>query len=344
MEYGYTKVYRALLQSTAIAAPKGVTTDHERELWENKAEQPLSRKNVAQEEREDASLSSSRPTSLARGKAEEGAQPVKKVSFLSNEGRQLEESDVESKVVDPSQNRNQATNEKSENKLRNVSSLAEQKELTKNTERSAENSSKIDVNIKKAPKIQRAKSKEEDDIETSDSIEENYMMLEIPVMPGQSGQSELENYQETDTTWEMIYPDHDDNYCIDQDEAKNVICQQTQTSSTEGNTNDGTLVMKLRMRNGRISFKEKDAVWNEKWRPPDGLLVELSEKWVNVAEAELEIYHVEEKGAIRVEIKDTSKNSLFPAMVVNVYNAVFRSCFTGEMSPDEKPIEWPDSD
>ena len=51
--------------------------------------------------------------------------------------------------------------------------------------------------------------------------EENYKMLEIPVMPGQSGQSELENYQETDTTWEMICLDHDDNYCIDQDEAKN---------------------------------------------------------------------------------------------------------------------------
>ena len=109
-------------------------------------------------------------------------------------------------------------------------------------------------------------------------------------------------------------------------------------------TKDGTLVMKLRMRNGSISFNEKDAVWNEKWRPPDGLLAELSEKWVTVAEAELEIYHVEEKGAIRVEIKDTSKNSLFPAMVVNVFNEVFRYCFTGEMSPDQKQIEWPDSD
>ncbi|KAJ7376896.1 hypothetical protein OS493_031775 [Desmophyllum pertusum] len=138
-------------------------------------------------------------------------------------------------------------------------------------------------------------------------------MLGIPVMPGQSGQSELENDQETDTTWEMIYPYHDVNYCIDQDEAKNVICQQTQTSSTEGNTNDGTLVMKLRMRNGSILLKEKDAVWNEKWRLPDRLLAELSEKWKNVAEAELEIYHVEEKDAIRVEVKDTSKNPLLPA-------------------------------
>ena len=106
--------------------------------------------------------------------------------------------------------------------------------------------------------------------------------------------------------------------------------------------------MKLRMRHGRISFKEK---WNENWRPPDGLLEELSEKWKNVAEAELEIYHVEDKGAIRVEIKDTSKNPLLPAKVVNFFNAVFRSlsCRRGseadpvEMPPDEPKIDWPDS-
>ena len=80
--------------------------------------------------------------------------------------------------------------------------LKEQKELTKNAERSAENSSKIDVNIRKAPKIQRAKNKEEDDLETGDNIEDGFVMLGNPNMPGQSGQNELENDQETDTTWD----------------------------------------------------------------------------------------------------------------------------------------------
>ncbi|KAJ7326035.1 hypothetical protein OS493_028758 [Desmophyllum pertusum] len=149
-----------------------------------------------------------------------------------------------------------------------ASDKQEQKRTNQKRGKSAENSSKIDVNIRKAPKIQRVKSKEEDDLETGDNIEEDFEMLENPKMPGQSGQSEQENDQETDTPWEMIYPDHDD---------KNVIVQQPQTSSTEGNSKDGTLVMKLRMRNGSILFKEKDAVWNEKWRPPDGLLEELSE-------------------------------------------------------------------
>ena len=69
--------------------------------------------------------------------------------------------------------------------------------------------------------------------------------------------------------------------------------------------------MKLRMRNGSISLKEKDAVWNKKWMPPDGLLAELSEKWVNVAEAELEIYHVEDTGAIRVEIRTRPRIPFF---------------------------------
>ena len=96
--------------------------------------------------------------------------------------------------------------------------MKEEKELTKNT-KSAENPSKIDVNTKKAPKSLGAKSKEEDDLETIDNIEGNFVVLEIPVIAGQSGQSEQENDQETETTWELINLDHDDNYCIDQDEA-----------------------------------------------------------------------------------------------------------------------------
>ena len=59
--------------------------------------------------------------------------------------------------------------------------------------------------------------------------------------------------------------------------------------------------MKTRLRYGQLSDDDK-VVRNEQWTPPDELLSDISDRLKNVAEADLEIYRVEETGVIRVKI------------------------------------------
>jgi len=47
-------------------------------------------------------------------------------------------------------------------------------------------------------------------------------------------------------------------------------------------------------------------VRNKQWTPPDDLLLDISDRFKDVAEAYLEIYRVEETGVIRVKITETS--------------------------------------
>ena len=66
-----------------------------------------------------------------------------------------------------------------------------------------------------------------------------------------------------------------------------------------------TLLLKTRLRYGQLSESDKDTmVRNEQWTPPDELLSDISSKFKNVAEADLEIYRVEETGVIRVKITE----------------------------------------
>jgi len=53
-------------------------------------------------------------------------------------------------------------------------------------------------------------------------------------------------------------------------------------------------------------------VRNEQWTPPDELLSDISDRFKDVAEADLEIYRVEETGVIRVKI---TKKSLIYAII-----------------------------
>ena len=53
-------------------------------------------------------------------------------------------------------------------------------------------------------------------------------------------------------------------------------------------------------------------VRNEQWTPPDELLSDISDRFKDVAEADLEIYRVEETGVIRVKI---TKKSIICAII-----------------------------
>ena len=74
-----------------------------------------------------------------------------------------------------------------------------------------------------------------------------------------------------------------------------------------------TLVVKTRLRYGQLSESDKDTmVRNEQWTPPDELLSDISDRFKDVAEADLEIYRVEETGVIRVKI---TKKSIICAII-----------------------------
>lgn len=56
-------------------------------------------------------------------------------------------------------------------------------------------------------------------------------------------------------------------------------------------------------------------VRNKQWTPPDELLSGISDRFKDVAEADLEIYRVEDTGVIRVKITDITRKSLIYAIV-----------------------------
>ena len=100
-------------------------------------------------------------------------------------------------------------------------------------------------------------------------------------------------------------------------------------------------MLKTRMRNGCISFKDDEMVkWDKQWIPPCGLLPLISEQWANVEEADVEIYHVKETGAARVIIKELSNYSGIYAIIEYFYNIVtgiidsVLSFFTQQYEPD----------
>ena len=77
-----------------------------------------------------------------------------------------------------------------------------------------------------------------------------------------------------------------------------------------------TLVVKTRLRYGQLSESDKDTmVRNEQWTPPDELLADISDRFKDVAEADLEIYRVEETGVIRVKI--TKKSFIYDIIEVD---------------------------
>jgi len=59
-------------------------------------------------------------------------------------------------------------------------------------------------------------------------------------------------------------------------------------------------------------------VRNEQWTPPDELLSDISDRFKDMAEADLEIYRLEETGVIRVKI---SKKS-FTYAIIEVISSV----------------------
>ena len=74
--------------------------------------------------------------------------------------------------------------------------------------------------------------------------------------------------------------------------------------------------MKTRLRHGQISYSKVDqVVCNGQWTPPHQLLTDLANKFKNVAVADLEIYHENQKGAIRVIISEAADNSVIYAMI-----------------------------
>ena len=86
-----------------------------------------------------------------------------------------------------------------------------------------------------------------------------------------------------------------------------------------------TLLVKTHLRYGQLSDSYEDnMVRNEQWTPPDELLSDISERFKDVAEADLEVYRVEESGVIRVKITDPIKKSLIYAIIEVVSSVVYR--------------------
>jgi len=81
--------------------------------------------------------------------------------------------------------------------------------------------------------------------------------------------------------------------------------------------------VKKRLRYGQLLDKDGDkVVGNERWTAPDNLLSDISDKFKNVAEADMEIYHVEETGVIRVKITNTTSASIIYAIIEIVSNVI----------------------
>lgn len=94
--------------------------------------------------------------------------------------------------------------------------------------------------------------------------------------------------------------------------------------------------MKTRLRYGQLSDSDDEkVVWEEQWTPPDELLSDISDRFKNVAEAGLEIYRVEETGAIRVKIIHTTRKSLVYAII-----EIFSNVITWIMDNTLQIIQW----
>lgn len=63
-------------------------------------------------------------------------------------------------------------------------------------------------------------------------------------------------------------------------------------------------------------------VRNEQWTPPGELLSSISDRFKDVAEADLEIYRMEESGVIRVKITDTTKKPFIYAIIEVVSSVI----------------------
>ena len=98
--------------------------------------------------------------------------------------------------------------------------------------------------------------------------------------------------------------------------ANNTVQPETLKTEVE------TLLMTTRLRHGKILDSDDDKVV---WTPPDDLLSEMFDKFKNVAEADMEIYRVEETGVIRIKIihnKTSSMESFIYAIIEIVSNAI----------------------
>ena len=56
--------------------------------------------------------------------------------------------------------------------------------------------------------------------------------------------------------------------------------------------------------------------------PPDDLLPDISNKFKNVADADMEIYRVESTAVIRIKIKDNTRRSFIYAIIEIVSNVI----------------------
>ena len=109
----------------------------------------------------------------------------------------------------------------------------------------------------------------------------------------------------------------------DVEAAANNTGVQPETPKTEVET----LLVKTRLRYGQLLDSDDDkVVWNEQWTPPDDLLSGIFDKFKNVAEADMEIYRVEETGVTRIKIihnTSSSMESLIYAVIEIVSNTIY---------------------
>ena len=86
-----------------------------------------------------------------------------------------------------------------------------------------------------------------------------------------------------------------------------------------------TLLAKTRLRYGQLSDGDKNKMVKQ-WTPPDELLSGISDRFKNVAEADMEIYRVEETGVIRIKIIDNTGSlmrSFIYAVIEIVSNTIY---------------------
>ena len=86
-----------------------------------------------------------------------------------------------------------------------------------------------------------------------------------------------------------------------------------------------TLLAKTRLRYGQLSDGDKNKMVKQ-WTPPDELLSGISDRFKNVAEADMEIYRVEETGVIRIKIINNTGSlmrSFIYAVIEIVSNTIY---------------------
>ena len=109
----------------------------------------------------------------------------------------------------------------------------------------------------------------------------------------------------------------------DVEAAANNTGVQPETPKTEVET----LLVKTRLRYGQLLDSDDDGgLWSERWTPPDDLLSGIFDKFKNVAEADMEIYRVEETGVTRIKIihnTSSSMQSLIYAVIEIVSNTIY---------------------